>query len=103
MNKSDRSRESYYDRYLSRVNRSCRIYHVLWLQRAVNEMIRTNCKNCGAPLPESNRCEYCGTIEPKERTVRSSVDISENCIRIVCDAPMIGTAVEPYMKPRLLY
>ena len=21
----------------------------------------TNCKNCGAPLTETNRCEYCGT------------------------------------------
>lgn len=21
----------------------------------------TNCKNCGAPLPKSGKCEYCGT------------------------------------------
>ena len=23
--------------------------------------MKTNCKNCGAPVPDSGICEYCGT------------------------------------------
>ncbi len=35
----------------------------------------TNCKNCGAPLNGSGKCEYCGTVFRKPRKT-GSIDCS---------------------------
>ena len=42
-------------------------------------MKASNCKNCAAPLPSSGKCEYCGTINKKEREItvsRMKIDVN---------------------------
>ena len=29
----------------------------------------TNCKNCGAPLPPTGKCEYCGSFFPEHQHI----------------------------------
>lgn len=60
-------------------------------------MIRTNCKNCGAPLNESRQCEYCGT-NYQSQSIKSSMEITSNCIRLVCDELQIGEVVDPIVS-----
>ena len=59
--------------------------------------IRTNCKNCGAPLTDDHRCEYCGTSYLSQ-AIRSSMEITSNCIRLVCDELKIGKVVAPIVS-----
>ena len=59
------------------------------------EVLRTNCKNCGAPLPKHGKCMYCdtenGVIVKEEKnlrsstgTLRSSMSITSEGITVTC-------------------
>ena len=54
-------------------------------------MNQSNCRNCGAPVDESGKCAYCGTIEKRE--IESYMHISADGIRI-------GAVVVDRMKDR---
>ena len=45
----------------------------------------TNCKNCGAPLPKSGNCEYCGTIN------EAQTKGGPGALGVVMDGPRVGT------------
>lgn len=56
----------------------------------------TNCKNCGAPLPEYGRCEYCGTknSDPRNRlrflfTGNKIEQIKEEVVLYADDKPIL--------------
>lgn len=62
-------------------------------------LIRTNCKNCGAPLPKHGRCMYCdtenGVIVKEEKnlrsstgSLRSSMNITAEGITVTCSEVM---------------
>ena len=45
---------------------------------------KTNCPNCGAPLDESGKCEYCGTVAIKQGN--SEIVITSDSIKMTCTA-----------------
>ena len=53
----------------------------------------TNCKNCGAPLTETGKCEYCGTNNEQN---------TQN-VKVVMDGQKIGALVEPYISKVIFY
>ena len=53
----------------------------------------TNCKNCGAPLTETGKCEYCGTNNEQN---------TQN-VKVVMDGQKIGELVEPYISKVIFY
>lgn len=63
------------------------------------DLLRTNCKNCGAPLPKHGRCMYCdtenGMIVKEEKnlrsstgSLRSSMSITAEGITVTCSEVM---------------
>ena len=54
----------------------------------------TNCKNCGAPLPDkTGKCEYC----------RTNNETHERNAEVVMDGEKIGKLVEPRIREVILY
>ena len=54
----------------------------------------TNCKNCGAPLPDkTGKCEYC----------RTNNETNERNAEVVMDGEKIGKLVEPHFHEVILY
>lgn len=53
------------------------------------EVLRTNCKNCGAPLPKHGRCMYCdtenGVIVKEEKNLRSSTGALRSSMSITAE------------------
>ena len=49
----------------------------------------TNCKNCGAPIQGSGKCEYCGTVNGERFIVPASGPL------IYLDGPKVGKMIEP--------
>ena len=45
---------------------------------------KTNCPNCGAPLDESRKCAYCGTVAIKQE--KSEIVITSDSIKMTCTA-----------------
>lgn len=45
------------------------------------EREQVNCKNCGAPLDEKGKCQYCGSVLIGEHP-RSYLEVTADCIRI---------------------
>ena len=52
-------------------------------------LLRTNCKNCGAPLPKHGRCMYCdtenGVIAKEEKNLRSSTGSLRSSMSITAE------------------
>lgn len=59
------------------------IYHSPWSSPLLH---RTNCKNCGAPLPKHGKCMYCdtenGVILKEEKNLRSSTGSLQSSMSI---------------------
>ena len=54
----------------------------------------TNCKNCGAPLPDkTGKCEYC----------RTNNETHDGNVKVVMDGKKIGQLVEPRIREVILY
>ena len=52
----------------------------------------TNCKNCGAPIQGSGKCEYCGTVNGERFIVPASGPL------IYLDGKKIGELVVPELS-----
>ena len=52
----------------------------------------TNCKNCGAPIQGSGKCEYCGTVNGDRFIVPASGPL------IYLDGKKIGEFVVPELS-----
>lgn len=45
------------------------------------EREQKNCKNCGAPMDEEGKCQYCGSVLMASPP-KSYMEITADCIRI---------------------
>lgn len=63
---------------------------------------RTNCKNCGAPLPKHGRCMYCdtenGVISKEEKNLRSSTGSLRSSMSITAEGITV-TCSEIFGEP----
>lgn len=56
----------------------------------------TNCKNCGAPIRGSGKCEYCGTVNGERFIVPASGTL------ICMDGPKVVEIIEPKVSREVI-